>query len=105
MKKCFALFSTYPKCHAFDSFHVTSLWRALGFLLTQNRNQNQTFKYSANQYLFELLSISFLQDFVVYDIGFTFKMHDLVHDLAMYVASVDFRGAIKVFVHYDVRIF
>ncbi|KAL5079255.1 hypothetical protein RYX36_007676 [Vicia faba] len=44
-------------------------------------------------------------DFVVYDIGFTFKMHDLVHDLTMYVASVDFRGAIKVFVHYDVRIF
>ncbi|CAJ2671450.1 unnamed protein product [Trifolium pratense] len=82
MKKCFATMSLYPKDRAFDSFHVTSLWRALGLLPAPNRNQNQTLKYIANHYLFELLSISFLQDFVDYGIGFAFKIHDLVHDLA-----------------------
>ncbi|CAI8613970.1 unnamed protein product [Vicia faba] len=89
MQKCFALFSLYPKGHAFDSFHVTSLWRALGLLPTPNRNPNQTSKYSASHYLLEMLSISFLQDFVDYGIGFTFKMHDLVHDLVKQVASKD----------------
>jgi hypothetical protein len=80
LKKCFARLSLYPKGHSFDSFHVTSLWRALGVLPAPNRNQNQVLKYSANHYLFELLSISFLQDFVDYGIGFAFKIHDLVHD-------------------------
>ncbi|XP_058740380.1 putative disease resistance protein RGA3 [Vicia villosa] len=101
LKKCFALFSIYPYGHAFDSFHVTSLWRALGYLPAPNRNQNQTLKYSANQYLFELLSISFLQDFVDYGIGFTFKMHDLVHDLAKYVARKDFVSANPYFKHWS----
>ncbi|CAJ2671449.1 unnamed protein product [Trifolium pratense] len=82
MKKCFATLSLYPRGHTFDSFHVTSLWRALGLLPAPNRNQNQTLKYSANHYLFELLSIYFLQDFVDYGIGFAFKIPDLVHDLA-----------------------
>ncbi|GAU30040.1 hypothetical protein TSUD_332090 [Trifolium subterraneum] len=82
MKKCFATLSLYPRGHTFDSFHVTSLWRALGLLPAPDINQNQTLKYSANHYLFELLSISFLQDFVDYGIGFAFKIHDLVHDLA-----------------------
>jgi Leucine-rich repeat (LRR) protein len=72
LKKCFATLSLYPKGHSFDSFHVTSLWRALGVLPAPNRNQNQVLKYSANHYLFELLSISFLQD--------------LVHQLALSVA-------------------
>jgi Leucine-rich repeat (LRR) protein len=72
LKKCFARLSLYPKGHSFDSFHVTSLWRALGVLPAPNRNQNQVLKYSANHYLFELLSISFLQD--------------LVHQLALSVA-------------------
>ncbi|GAU30042.1 hypothetical protein TSUD_332110 [Trifolium subterraneum] len=87
MKQCFATLSLYPRDHAFDSFHVTSLWRALGLLPAPNINQNQTLKYSANHYLFELLSISFLRDFVDYGIGFAFKIHDLVYDLARSVAK------------------
>jgi hypothetical protein len=44
-------------------------------------------KYSANQILFELLSISFLQDFIDYGIGFSFKIHDLVHSCARTVVN------------------
>jgi hypothetical protein len=84
---CYVVSLLYPRGHAFDSFHVTSLWRALGLLPAPNRNQNQTMKYNANHYyLFELLSISFLHDFVDYGIGFAFKIHDLVYDLTSLVA-------------------
>jgi len=84
LKECFALFSLYPKDHVFDSFEVTYLWRALGLLPPPIRNQ--TLKYSAKQLLIELLSISFLQDFIDYGIGFTFKIHDSVHTCAVIVA-------------------
>jgi hypothetical protein len=87
LKECFALFSLYPQGHAFDSFDITSLWRAHGLLPPPIINQ--TLKYSANQFLFELLSISFLQDFIDYGIGFTFKMHDLVHSCAVRIALLE----------------
>lgn len=84
LKDCFALFSLYPNDRVFDSFEVTYLWRALGLLPPPIRNQ--TLKYSAIQLLLELLSISFLQDFIDYGIGFTFKIHDSVHTCAEIVA-------------------
>lgn len=87
LKQCFALFSLYPKDYAFDSFGVSSLWAALGLL--PSPNSNQTLKYGANQHLYEMLSRSFLQDFVDYGTGFAFKIHDLVHDLAESVACRD----------------
>ncbi|PNX92798.1 disease resistance protein rga2-like [Trifolium pratense] len=87
LKECFALFSLYPKDHAFDSFDIASLWRAHDLLPPPIINQ--TMKYSANQFLFELLSISFLQDFIDYGIGFSFKMHDLVHSCAARIALVE----------------
>ncbi|RDY03728.1 Disease resistance protein RGA2, partial [Mucuna pruriens] len=83
LRQCFALFNLYPVGYAFDSFDVTSLWGALGLLPSPNRDQ--IFKHGANQYLYELLSRSFLQDFVDYGIGFAFKIHDLVHDTARYL--------------------
>ncbi|KAJ1429962.1 Virus X resistance protein-like, coiled-coil domain [Sesbania bispinosa] len=87
LKQCFALFSLYPKDYTFDSFEITSLWRALGLL--PSPNGNKILKHSVNQYLYELLSISFIQDFVDYGIGFTFKIHYLVHELAKSVAFGD----------------
>jgi len=77
LKECFPLFSLFPKDHAYDSFDIASLWRAHGLLPPPIRNQ--TLKNSANQFLFELFSVSFLQDFIDHGIGFTFKIHDLVH--------------------------
>ncbi|KAJ1408980.1 Virus X resistance protein-like, coiled-coil domain [Sesbania bispinosa] len=87
LKQCFALFSLYPKDYTFNSFEVTSLSRALGLL--PSPNGNKILKHSVNQYLYELLSISFIQDFVDYGIGFTFKIHYLVHELAKSVAFGD----------------
>lgn len=48
-------------------------------------------KYGANQFVFELLSISFLQDFNDYGIDFTFKIHDLVHSCAKAIARIEYK--------------
>ncbi|XP_020211019.1 putative disease resistance protein RGA4 [Cajanus cajan] len=83
LRQCFALFNLYPSDYAFHSFDVTSLWRAHGLLPSPNRNQ--ILKHGSNQYLRELWSRSFLEDFVDYGIGFAFKIHDLVHDISRYL--------------------
>ncbi|XP_020230821.1 disease resistance protein RGA2 [Cajanus cajan] len=85
LRQCFALFSLYPKDYQFSNMGLTGLWSALGLLASQNKNR--TPEDVANQYLYELLSKSFLQDF--YDLGtlFLFKIHDLVHDLALFIAK------------------
>ena len=85
LRQCFALFNLYPCGYAFDSFDVTSLWGALGLLPSPNRNQ--ILKHGANQYMCELFSRSFLQDVVDYGIGFAFKIHELVHDIARYLGK------------------
>ncbi|CAJ1911745.1 unnamed protein product [Sphenostylis stenocarpa] len=86
LRQCFALFSLYPKDYEYyNSFQVTSLWGALGLL--ESPKKNSTLEDVANQYLYELLSRSFLEDFVNYGTFYRFRIHDLVHDLALVVAK------------------
>ncbi|KAL2952617.1 hypothetical protein AAZX31_19G121400 [Glycine max] len=85
LRQCFALFSLYPKDYEFNSLEVARLWEALGVLAPPRKNE--TPEDVAKQYLDELLSRSFLQDFI--DAGgiYLFEIHDLVHDLALFVAK------------------
>jgi len=85
LRQCFALFSLYPKDYEFVNFEVTTLWGALGLLGSLKKNMTQ--EDVANQYFNELLSRSFIQDFVSCGTAYTFKIHDLVHDLALFVAK------------------
>ncbi|RZB47780.1 disease resistance protein RGA2-like isoform X1 [Glycine soja] len=85
LRQCFALFSLYPKDYEFDSVEVARLWEALGVLAPPRKNE--TPEDVAKQYLDELLSRSFLQDFIHYGTMCQFKIHDLVHDLAVFVAK------------------
>ncbi|KAK7336562.1 hypothetical protein VNO77_17107 [Canavalia gladiata] len=85
LRQCFALFSLYPKDYQFNSFGVISLWGALGLLASPKKNR--TLEDVANQYLDELLSRSFLQDSVKFGTMCTFYIHDLVHDLALFIAK------------------
>ncbi|KOM38779.1 hypothetical protein LR48_Vigan03g216100 [Vigna angularis] len=85
LRQCFALFSLYPKDYLFVNLEVITLWGALGLLRSLKKNMTQ--EDVANQYLYELQSRSFIQDFVSYGTAYTFKIHDLVHDLALFVAK------------------
>jgi hypothetical protein len=67
---------------------MCSLWVALGF--DQYPNGSEKLESIAREYIDELHSRLFLQD-VIYNGSFcNFKVHDLIHDLALYVAREDF---------------
>jgi len=90
LKRCFACFSLFEKDFTFVYMDVSVLWEALGFLPPPKRGK--TLENTSIQLLHELWSRSFLQDFV--DFGgevCVFKLHDLVHDLALYVARDEFQ--------------
>ncbi|KAE8712425.1 hypothetical protein F3Y22_tig00110257pilonHSYRG00125 [Hibiscus syriacus] len=57
--------------------------------LLQSSNKNEEPEDIGNRYIHELWSRSFFQELEDVPFGFTFKMHDLVHDLALSVAQND----------------
>ncbi|XP_014494843.1 putative disease resistance protein RGA1 [Vigna radiata var. radiata] len=85
LRQCFALFSLYPKDYEFFSNDIASIWGSLGLITLPKTNW--TLEDVANQYLHELLSRSFLQDFQNFGSSYSFRIHDLVHDLALFVAA------------------
>ncbi|KAE9590730.1 putative winged helix-turn-helix DNA-binding domain-containing protein [Lupinus albus] len=87
LKQCFEMFSLYPDDFVFHSLEVASLWAALGFLPSPNKDE--TLIDVANQCLLELMSRSFLQEFVNFGTSYYFQIHNLVNDLARYIAKDD----------------
>ncbi|PNX92312.1 disease resistance protein rga3-like [Trifolium pratense] len=88
LRQCFSFFSLYPKDFTFDSDEIINLLAALGFV--QPQNGSDKIERIVREYMDELNSRSFLEDFRDYGYGYKFKVHDLVHDLAIYVAREDF---------------
>ncbi|XP_038681531.1 putative disease resistance protein RGA3 [Tripterygium wilfordii] len=88
LKPCFAICSIFPKDHVFDSYALVQLWMAHGLL--QPSYENQELEDVGLQYMKELYSRSFFQDFGDYVHFMVFKMHDLVHNLALSVAQSDY---------------
>ncbi|AES80770.1 NBS-LRR type disease resistance protein [Medicago truncatula] len=88
LRQCFAFFSLYPKDYAFSSDNICSLWMAFG--IVQSRIGIEQLKDIAREYIEELNSRLFLQDFEHFGYCFMFKVHDLIHDLPLYVAKEEF---------------
>ncbi|KAK2656020.1 hypothetical protein Ddye_009072 [Dipteronia dyeriana] len=87
LKQCFVYCSTSLKDFEFTSYDVVGFWMAQGLL--ESRKENEELEKIGMQYLKELLSGSFFQDFeeILGDYILTFKMHDLMHDLALSMAK------------------
>ncbi|XP_029127057.1 putative disease resistance protein RGA4 [Cajanus cajan] len=86
LRLCFAYFSLFPKDFCFSDACVTDLWGAHGLL--RSPVGSQKIENISRLYIDELRSRSFLEDFE--DLGahlYCFKVHDLVHDLALYIAK------------------
>ncbi|KAK2975732.1 hypothetical protein RJ640_010791 [Escallonia rubra] len=82
LKPCFAICSIFPKGHLFYSTELIYLWMGLGLI---RKNQNSELEDIGYGYLRELWSTSFFQDVEEEVFYYRFKMHDVLHDLALWV--------------------
>ncbi|KAK4564549.1 hypothetical protein RGQ29_006573 [Quercus rubra] len=88
LKCCFAYCSLFPKDYLIDKLTLIQLWISQGFI--QSSEESHQLEHVANEYFMELLWRSFFQE-AEEDEGMnrSFKMHDLIHDLAQYVSKTD----------------
>ncbi|XP_039029042.1 putative disease resistance protein RGA4 [Hibiscus syriacus] len=93
LKQCFAFCSVFLKDFEFDSLILISMWMANG--LVQCSNKNEELEDIGNRYIHELWSRSFFQQLEDGIFTFSFKMRDLVHDLALSVAQNDVSSTVK----------
>jgi hypothetical protein len=90
LKRCFAFCSLFPKDYEYVSLHLVQLWMAHGLIREMSINKRQELEDVAELYINELVSRSFFQDVEKQSPSFpcyTFKMHDLIHDLAISVSQ------------------
>ncbi|XP_026381421.1 disease resistance protein RGA2-like [Papaver somniferum] len=88
LKQCFSYCCLFPKDWRYNRETMIRLWMAEGFIHPSHGGNRNSLEDIGNDYFLSLLSSSFFQD-VETDDHFgdieTFKMHDLVHDLALSV--------------------
>jgi len=90
LKQCFAFCSLFPKDHKYRSWYLVQLWMAHGLIRETSINKKQELEDVGEMYINELVSRSFFQDVEKETLSgpfYTFKMHDLIHDLAISVAQ------------------
>ncbi|TYG38716.1 hypothetical protein ES288_D13G246200v1 [Gossypium darwinii] len=85
LQRCLAFLSLYKKDEIYYSDQVIRLWMANGFF--EHPKQNQEWEDVGKRYLNELLSRCLIQKENDFGLGFSFKMHDLIHDLALEVSQ------------------
>ncbi|GLT66268.1 hypothetical protein SLA2020_386410 [Shorea laevis] len=82
LKPCFAYCAVFPKDYEFDQNELVLLWMAMGLLQQQDSNVD------GHQYFNELVAKGFFQR--LSRGGSWYVMHDLIHDLAQFVARKTF---------------
>ncbi|PWA76126.1 NBS-LRR resistance-like protein [Artemisia annua] len=98
LKQLFAYCCLIPKDYVFEKKDLILWWMAEGFL--QNSATNKTMECLGEEYFQELLSRSFFQH--VPDDESLFVMHDLMNDLATFVAG-EFFSRLDIVVEKNVR--
>ncbi|KAK4721087.1 hypothetical protein R3W88_011320 [Solanum pinnatisectum] len=90
LKVCLAYCSIFPKGCVIEIDKLIQLWVAEG--LISKSNESADLEHVAIQHFRELLSRSFFEDVEEYHSVYTSicTMHDLVHDLALSAAGVEF---------------
>ncbi|XP_027337019.1 putative disease resistance protein RGA3 [Abrus precatorius] len=90
MRQCFAYCSLYPKDSRISKNVLIQLWMAQGYLKCSVEKQHM--EDVGIQFVKMFLMNSFFQDAENDEYGeiISFKMHDLMHDLAMLVAGNDY---------------
>uniref|UniRef100_A0A3N7G8N9 Uncharacterized protein n=1 Tax=Populus trichocarpa TaxID=3694 RepID=A0A3N7G8N9_POPTR len=89
LKRCFLYCSLFPKDFDFGDLFLVQFWMAQGLIL-QSSNPNEKLEDVGLRYVRELISRCFFQDYEDWIISASFKMHDLMHDLASSLAQNEF---------------
>jgi Leucine-rich repeat (LRR) protein len=89
LKRCFLYCSVFPKDYDFVDLYLVQFWMA-HWLILQSSNPNENLEDVGLRYVRELISRCFFQDYEDVIVGATFKMHDLMHDLASSLAQNEF---------------
>ncbi|PON74398.1 NB-ARC domain containing protein, partial [Parasponia andersonii] len=86
IKQCFAYCSIFPKDYEFERERLILLWMAEGLL---QHKKGKSMEEVGDQYFEDLISRSFFQQSSQHKSSkdATFVMHDLIHDLATFVAG------------------
>ena len=87
LKHCFAYCSLFPKDYQFEKQELIRIWMAQGFIKLSG--QNQCVEDAGHEHFMELLWRSFFQEDKEdwWNTRPIFKIHDLMHDLAISVAG------------------
>ncbi|XP_027337674.1 putative disease resistance protein RGA1 [Abrus precatorius] len=91
MRQCFAYCSLYPKDSRIPKNELIQLWMAQGYLECLAEKHRMDMEDIGSQFVKTFLMNSFFQDAESDEYGeiIKFRMHDLMHDLAMLVAGND----------------
>ncbi|XP_058743672.1 uncharacterized protein LOC131616376 [Vicia villosa] len=89
LRQCFSYCSLFPKDWEIEKDLLIQLWMAQGYL--QCSNEKELMEDTGEEFVKIFLMRSFFQDAKVGEDGdiVSFKMHDLMHDLAMQAAGSD----------------
>ncbi|XP_038903552.1 putative disease resistance protein RGA3 [Benincasa hispida] len=84
LKQCFTYCSNFPQDYNFQKEELIRMWIAQGFIQPQHERENLIMEDIGEEYFNYLLSRSLFQDANKNVNGriVTFKMHDLIHDIA-----------------------
>ncbi|KAL7236155.1 hypothetical protein ACSBR1_019424 [Camellia fascicularis] len=90
LKRCFAFCSLFPKNYEFKKEKLIYIWMAEG--LIQPLEGNRPLEDIADEYFNDLLCSSFFQEVEKCEDGniTSYKMHDLIHDLARSIGGNEF---------------
>ncbi|GLU14909.1 hypothetical protein SLE2022_314500 [Rubroshorea leprosula] len=86
LKKCFSFCSIFPKDFNFKKDDLVQHWMAQGYLHSSSQEMMEDI---GNKYVSDLISNCLFQDVERDEYGniISFKMHDVVHDLALLVSE------------------
>ncbi|GLT56949.1 hypothetical protein SLA2020_299610 [Shorea laevis] len=88
LKNCFSYCAIFPKGFVIEKDDLVQLWMAVGFL-QQSKEMDKTMDDIGNDYFNHLLANSLFQDVEMDEYANikSCKMHDAVHDLALFVSK------------------
>ncbi|KAL4601267.1 hypothetical protein ACB092_11G259400 [Castanea dentata] len=87
LKQCFAFCSIFPKDYEIEKMSLIYMWMAQGFINLYNKNKCP--EDVGDEYFMDLLWRSFFQEVEEDELGniSKFKIHDLMHDIAIQVTG------------------